>query len=126
MIKVYQTKFGMEGNCFNACLASILEVSIDKFPDFKDEGTWYSSYQKWLRMYHLDFVMVADWSKEQTSFLAHVFAIVGGTSPRELAHAVVYYKNELIHDPHPDGGGVKNITDWTYIVSKCPKLIEEG
>jgi len=35
-----QTKYGEDGNCFAACVASLLEVSIDEVPWLKEPENW--------------------------------------------------------------------------------------
>ena len=51
---VPQTKFGMEGNCFSACIASILGLSIEQVPEFTEEaGGWFFRWQVWLKQYGL-------------------------------------------------------------------------
>lgn len=40
MIKVFQTKYGEEGNCFAACIASLFEVEIDDIPFLADYKDW--------------------------------------------------------------------------------------
>ena len=126
MKKVYQTKFGKpEGNCFSACLASILEIDISIVPNFQEpRGEWYKLYKKWLNQYNLDLVALNNWEGESKEFAPQVYAIVGGKSSRGLAHSVVYFGLEMIHDPHPEGGGVKDITEWIYIVSKYPSFVK--
>ena len=118
MKKVFQTKFGKpDGNCFAACLASILELPIEEIPDYKQpEGRWFRNYRKWIKQYGLDLLIIEDISHED--FIPDVCCIVSGTSPRGLMHAVVYQGTEMIHDPHPEGGGVKHITDRIYLLSK--------
>lgn len=124
MKKVYQTKFGSpDGNCFAACVASILEIGIDEVPDFKEgNGEWYQKYKQWLRNYAYDFIAIKGFDSEDKDFCPHVYSIVGGTSPRGLDHAVVYFGMEMVHDPHPDGGGITDIQDWIYFVPMYPNL----
>lgn len=120
MKKVYQTIFSKpDGNCFNACLASILELSIKEVPCFHEpRGEWYNKYKEWLRQkYGFDLIAIINWDENKENY-PHVYAIVSGSSPRGLAHSTVYFGLEMVHDPHPDGGGVKDITDWIYIVPK--------
>lgn len=121
--KVYQTKFGKpEGNCFSACIASILEVGIDDVPCYhEDKGVWYRKYQQWLRSYKLDFVAISDWQGEGKEVCPNVYSIVGGISPRNLPHSVVYFGLDMVHDPHPEGGGVRDITEWIYLVPMFPE-----
>ncbi len=42
-----------------------------------------------------------------------------GTSPRGIKHSVIYSKGKLVHDPHPDGGGVKDITNYVWLEKSC-------
>ena len=126
MKKVYQTKFGKpEGNCFPACIASILEIDIDQVPNIHEgKGVWYQKYKQWLNKYDLDFVALSGWDEQSKDHCPQVYAIVGGISPRGLLHSTVYFGLDMVHDPHPDGGGVKDITEWIYIVAKFPKLMK--
>ena len=125
MKKVYQTIFGEPlGNCFNACLASILEISIEEVPCFHEpRGVWYQEYKKWLRQYELDLIAVVNWDENKDNHPL-VYAIVSGTSPRGFAHATVYFGLEMVHDPHPQGGGVKDITDWIYVVARKYQMVK--
>jgi hypothetical protein len=44
MKSVDQTTFGPNGNCFSACVASLLELPIDAVPFFMSAGDgWYNS-----------------------------------------------------------------------------------
>jgi len=122
MKKVYQTKFGKEGNCFSACLASILEIDIEKAPTFRGpKGEWYIKYKRWLNQFGLDLVAISNWD-DFPEGRPKVYAMVGGTSPRGLKHSVIYFDGDMVHDPHPEGGGVKDITDWIYLVPKFPNI----
>lgn len=122
MKKVYQTKFGKEGNCFVACLASILELNIEDIPDFRDVDKWYFDYKRWLlKKFDLDLLALEGWGKRTIGFAPKVYAVVSGLSPRGFQHSTIYFGNEMVHDPHMDGGGVTDITDWIYIVSVFPK-----
>lgn len=123
MKKVYQTKFGKpEGNCFPACLASILEIDIDQVPNFHEgNGVWYKKYREWFNKYDLSLVAIMNWEGQEDA-CPQVYAIVGGLGPRGLQHSTVYFGLDMVHDPHPEGGGVKDITEWIYLVPKFPKI----
>ena len=48
MKPVMQTKFGpVEGNCFCACLASMLELPIEDIPFYHDVN-WFKNYNDFL------------------------------------------------------------------------------
>lgn len=120
MKKVYQDKFGKGGNCFSACLASILEIDLKGVPNFQEpNGEWYRNYKKWLmQKYELDLIAITNWNEAEN--WPKTYAIVSGTSLRGLAHSTVYFGIDLVHDPHPESSGVKDITDWIYFVPKEP------
>lgn len=121
---VFQTKFGKEGNCFAACLASLFGVSIDEIPDFFSKGDefWWDNVRAFLKERGYGVFTIGyseDWMKEQCGCF-----IVAGKSPRELTHAVIYNEGKMIHDPHPDGGGVIpeeiDIIYKKFDVKQCP------
>lgn len=110
MKPVDQTRFGNPGgNCFQAALASILELSLDDVPDFCNqnwEGNWASDLNDWLYdrglfsleidLEHVD----ANWI-DWTIANCYCLASVASATTEGATHAVVYYKGRVIHDPHP-------------------------
>jgi len=109
MKPVDQTRFGEPGgNCFQASLASILELPLEAVPDFCNlgEDDWESGLNEWLNAFGL-FAMHVDvtasgrellrWFTDNAVALASVNSI---TTPGSL-HSVVFYKDRVIHDPHP-------------------------
>lgn len=131
MIKVYQDAFGELGNCLSAALASIFEIPlrdvpnfavINQGPDGKPTGKWYGAcfnfckargFELWFRYRAADGTI-------PTIEGAYPFHLIGGTSPRGFSHAVVGYKGKMIHDPHPEGGGVDPIDDYGFLVPVKP------
>ena len=115
--KKYQNKFGKEGNCFAACIATITGISLESIPTFLEpKGEWYQKYKEWIQTKGFDMVALTDWTEESKEFAPKVYSIVSGKGPRGLDHSVVYYHLDMFHDPHPEGGGVTDIMDWIYIV----------
>lgn len=107
MKPVKQTKFGKdEGNCFSACLASILEIPLRLIPNFCVEwpSDWLNKTNEWLAGFGLvliDFNVegVPDWD---------TYWIASGLSPRLTCdHSVVYQGSAMVCDPHPSGDGLK-------------------
>ncbi len=119
---VYQTKFGAkEGNCLNACLASLFSLPIGKTPDFsKMKGTWISGFLRFLKS--LGYQYVGTGTPEEVSEECG-YTIVCGTSPRGLLHSVIYKDGKPFHDPHPDGGFVK--VEYFYMIEKEPGADKE-
>lgn len=108
MKPVYQTTFGYpNGNCFQAALASILELPLEKVPHFMLDLTndWFMELRNWLGQFGLDAICVRG---ESEAFLpSKGYYIMGGRRPgRTYLHAVVACNGQVVHDPLPEGQGV--------------------
>lgn len=133
MIPVKQTllyKTGeVMGNCFAACIASILECDINEIPQptIDHMDCWWSEY----------FPLVVDWLNNRGCTLLEfsvseqaplrwfspdkdVFVVASGKSSRipGYQHSVVWNlsKNELAHDPHPENTGLSEVQVVTFVV----------
>ncbi len=101
MTPVEQTTFGHpDGNCFAACVASILERPLDAVPDFKGPD-WFTQWHQWLAplgLYFLQYSAAGDWSPPAG------YAILTARSPRgDYDHAVVVNSwGAVVWDPHPE------------------------
>lgn len=119
MIPVTQTDTSFTtGNCFAACLASVLELPLEQVPNFMDEGTgWYDRYNDWLAGRNLRIFTYRGDLKPPTGY-----AILGAGSPRfNGMHAVVTHNGEIVWDPHPQSEmGVGEWIDWTLIIPLDP------
>lgn len=128
MRPVAQTTFGTmkdgdereAGNCFSACIASILELPVEAVPNFCQHKDWFSRCNQWLneRGYcYLEFGLgteVQEWS----SFTG--YCVLVGDSPRGCKHAVVGHRAQMIHDPHPSGEGLLSIELIGYLIPLSP------
>lgn len=127
MKPVKQTKFGpVEGNCFNACIASLLEVDIDVIPDIPPGTDWLTAKKKWdewlLENYSV-YLLDVEFDDRTIRMADHLqgYHIMSGTSPRaeypdRTAHSVVGFEGRMVHDPHPSGDGIKPGAHITYSV----------
>ena len=123
MKPVDQTTFGSPGgNCFSACVASLLEIPIEEVPYFMDGGAWFERFAEWLRprgYWPLCFKSSRDgWTPAGLHILS-------GKSPRELAnpnalHSVVAHGGEIEHDPHPSRAGILTRDDFVILVPIDP------
>lgn len=125
MKPVTQTITGPTGNCMGACLASILEVSIETVPNFFDAGPddtdWWNALRAWLRKFGLGIVTLTFESPAQWMHLRLAgYHIVSGPSPRleGMHHATVWHAGKMVHDPHPDGTGIvkPETLDMLYLI----------
>lgn len=103
MKPVMQTKTAEgEGNCFNACVASLLEIEIDTIPEWEEKPGWSLEFEKWLSA---RFRMYPIWINRPFSLRPFGYYILSGKSPRgEDHHSIVMFNGEFSHDPFPGGG----------------------
>lgn len=129
MKKVYQTiphspKNGLFGNCFPACIASIMECDIDEVPHFYDldderddpnQTTWEieNKVRKWFFDRNIPFATLAylvppddtDWSPMHLMAQSNpnLYYILQGNTEYDIGHAVVCLGEEIVHDPSGSG-----------------------
>lgn len=113
MIPVYQTQFGSpKGNCFMACIASILEIPLRECPDLSADSVtdWNETTDKWLAARGLKRI-----EHEADDAPPEGYALANGPSTRGLLHSCVAWNGKIIHDPHPSGEGLLAIEWYTTI-----------
>lgn len=129
----------VHGNCFTACVASILEKAVEDIPDMQgDDGKWFKPFFDTITAHGLEYrgsrrrwwyLDECGPKKEDPFFFKDFeafegvdgFVIVAGPSPRDYVtrgHACVYKAGKLAHDPHPSGMGLKNI-EYFYLLTKA-------
>lgn len=133
MKPVDQTTFGAkEGNCFAACLASVLELPIEKVPNFCVSSDWQRLCNAWLAQFGLMF-FEAHWSEGAPPELWRHPVIQPGqlwiaTGPAErdgqkLHHAVVMRGARMVHDPNPRHGrnGIEKVLGVGFLIEIEPR-----
>ena len=107
-----------KGNCFAACVASILEIPVSEVVHFSDGecAEWRDVVNEWLSsrsLFFLDISLPGDMRDSVVKYWG--YHIIMGDSPRvgDIRHAVVGYKGDIVFDPHPSRDGLKG-NDWTY------------
>lgn len=127
MRPVTQTVFNTtRGDCFSACLATLLEVECDAVPNIHDHGDdWFYPLNVWLRERHgLVLLMIeADayaekvWFPDGVPFIASVDVSIG------IRHAVVMAYDgmtaKVLHDPFPGNSGIESGPVFMYFLVKC-------
>lgn len=104
MIAVDQTKYGIGGNCFHACLASILEIPIGEVPPEIRSHTKPELLDSFLRKHGLALVWIPEGHVTVPKGLWH---LIDGRSPRgPFGHCVVGFGGRPVHDPHPSRAGL--------------------
>jgi hypothetical protein len=111
---IQQTKFGEEGNCFAAVLASLFTVPIEDVEHIVgDVGEgWLDRLGAWLtgRGCAFAFVPAAFYRLPDALYIAC------GFTARGHYHAVIRRGDTLVHDPHPDGAGLDETTELLFIM----------
>jgi len=112
MKPVYQTNTTKgEGNCFSACLASLLEIPCDDVPNFFQQGVdYHTAVNHWLRAHGFNLLQLHGDAMDCFLFpwMVGCYAIASVPSQRfeNTNHAVVIkwtknegYQWEIVHDP---------------------------
>ena len=111
-----------KGDCFRACLATILGMPIKAVPHFAlldfapDVFVAMTCAQAWLEAKGFEMWMGLEDGENPLPM-----CIVNGISPRGIRHAVVgsTATGEIIHDPHPSRAGLTTIQSRLYIFPKA-------
>lgn len=135
---VHQTTFYPLGNCYAACIASILELPLEDVPDFFNvkEGedrfdAGYAGWARWLGERGYGIIRVLPMFDGVWLAPMHLkepwYCIASGPSPRfPCAHAIVWGFSDdhggPVHDPHPEGGyfGTNDPKSFDLIVRRQP------
>lgn len=122
--QIFQDKFGDDGNCMSACLASLLGFELSEVPNFFEMGRndteWWNALRNWLAKCNVGLINTA-MNKGQIARIKGYF-IVGGISAREIPHVVLYKDGKPWFDPHPEQNGLSYIEGIDLIYPLNPLL----
>ena len=116
MNPVSQTKFGpIEGNCLQACIATMFDLPIEDVPDFGARSDWYDRFTDFMvqrfGVQPIDVSLGAWYGNPRGLYIA------SGPSPRgDFDHSVILSGGKLAHDPYPGGTGLDKYTSFTFFV----------
>lgn len=113
MKPVNQTVRGRLGNCFAACVASILEVPIDSLPNHFSDGEapdrWLDLWVDFLRPYGLGIIYADEmFSRQPQGYAIAEMAV----QDHPWNHAVVCLDGAVIHDPLGAGYKFERVVRW--------------
>ena len=120
MNKVFQdnTQDG-SGNCMSACVASLLDLTIEEVPNFRLAEDPWNALQEWLAEMGLCAIQVQ--AVPDLFRFPDIHFIVSGKSPRRNGLHAIVAKNQggemiPVHDPFPGGDcSLRTIERITFI-----------
>ena len=129
MIPVYQTRFGKDGNCFPACIASLLECGIGSVDwGVPDDGAWIKVYNDKLAETGLMFVEIP-FQDELPTLPDGCLLVICGKSKGGLLHSAIGRYNRAgkdiaitcIHDPIAEDSDKAYLTEIKYVgfLARC-------
>lgn len=121
MKPVFQTVFGKpNGNCFAACIASILEMDLADVPNFckGDNPEWMFDLNEWLYQFGLGALTV---TFQDDIPIKKGWCCAGGHGPTGVMHEVVMKNLKMVHNPHEGWGELDDVVDYTFIIVLNPE-----
>ena len=115
---------GQIGDCLRACLASVVGVKLEEVPHIgrnlwpsRDPVEWDAAVEKFLAEHGMYSFPIGVGYKH----LLRGYCLAIGQSPRhpDENHVVVYKDGEFWHDPHPDGGGLVEVSHFSVMAALC-------
>lgn len=122
---LHDAKNNVIGDCFRACIASILEVPIDAVPHFVLLGSrWSKVMNGYLEALSKDIEWVKGTPPDGVWAIATVKSPRFLDGQRELLHSVIWRDGKVVHDPHPSRASMNattdDITDYYMLTPDTP------
>lgn len=134
MLQLHDPDNGRQGDCFRACLATLLQrdpttvphfVQIDK--DSIGERNWYKEVNLWLKEHYGLCMIIVNGDKSFTdayylerSVGIPLYHMVCGATKRGTLHAVIGQNGRVVFDPHPSRDGLINVDSMYFLVPINP------
>lgn len=101
---------GVQGNCLQAAVASLLKMPLDAVPHFSAFLWWIGAAELWARGLHpaLTFRSAKVEGVDDIPLFRHILC---GPSPRGVSHSVIAEEGRVVWDPHPTRAGLTGVTD---------------
>lgn len=121
------------GDCWRCCVAAVLQMPAENVPHFvaHNGGLHYEAdTQSWLAERGYTLIQCKarlQFPRMDGQPFSPLPVIVCGPTPRSSrmgqTHAVVYFNNTLVYDPHPSEAGLTAITEEYIIVPSFPFIV---
>jgi len=129
MIKIYQTKFGgidapvgERGNCWQAAVASVLELPLEEVPDiqeYDEKLVWFDKFREWLGQYGLSAIGLSV-EGNLTIQGYHLIECKSTTLKNGELHVVVGLNEKVVHDPNPNAITLGKVVDYIIFTALDP------
>lgn len=107
------------GDCLRACVASLFEQDAGNVPNFVLYEDWWDMLIAYCKA-DGRFYPFSEATREDGWTLPHGaperYAIALGKTALGSPHGVVTFSGQIIHDPHPDRPGLREIEGWIVFV----------
>jgi len=137
MKPVHQTEFVVKaedgsilipGNCFSACIASMLGLPLEDVPTFVAFPNWLGLANEFVKSFGFELFMSVprfiEYCRSAKDSGYHGYYIATGMGPRGVEHAVICKDGQIVHDPHPEGGGIDKPTSVFVFLAVDPSMSE--
>lgn len=110
---------GQIGDCLRAGLATLLELTLEEVPHI-GRKLW-PSHDAAVEAFLGEHGMYSFPVGVGYKHLLKGYCLAIGQSPRhpDENHVVVYKDGEFWHDPHPDGGGLVEVSHFSVMAALC-------
>ncbi len=120
---LHNAETGQIGDCFRACIASVLEVPIAAVPHAALLGNrWHMAIDGFLHGLSRELI----W--EDGVPPDGIWAIATVKPPRgsDVLHSVIWRDGEIVHDPHPSRAGGEGPLNYFYLSPDLPSPHVKG
>lgn len=134
MTKINQSILGANGDCFRACISSLLDIEniecvphfVKLFPENSTTGAsiwllkYFDLYLFPMLCYQGNILPKQDeiyWKNKPIFYPVNQHYIVSGYTERNTHHACIGYNGEIVHDPHPLSTGLTEIYMYELLLS---------
>jgi len=129
-----------QGNCFQACVASILEIPLEEAFDCRpfdltdaigkpvDEAPDFVAFNEWLSRYGFQSIFVQAFPMPRMTTLRgfHLLEVESTTLKKGESHIVVIRDGEVVHDPNPNAKEIGKVVGVYLIVPMDPAEYMKG
>ena len=103
----HNPSIGIYGDCYRACVASVLELPISQVPHLNDgleskNEYWKDKWQEWLNEKGYSYISIVfdKWPLELMGNIApNVYYLLGGLTIDNIGHTIVCLNDKIVNNP---------------------------